>query len=85
VRAHPLLLHLPSPVKLQCTLHAAEWALGRLTNPASSLVKICTLWLLTMCVCGGEVQGGTRTFKEDQAFFDVVGIETILTPPPPFR
>jgi hypothetical protein len=40
VHAHPLSLHLPSPVKLQCTLQLS----GRYTNPVSSLVKICTLW-----------------------------------------
>ncbi len=38
VHAHPLSLHLPSPVKLQSTLQ-----LGRYTDPVSSLVKICTL------------------------------------------
>ncbi len=35
VHAHPLLLHLPSPVKLQCTLQLV----GRHTNPVSSLGK----------------------------------------------
>ncbi len=39
VHAHPLSLHLPSPVKLQCTLQLS----GRI-HPVSSLVKICTLW-----------------------------------------
>jgi hypothetical protein len=29
------------------------------------------------------MQGGTRTFEEDQAFFDVVRIGTILPPSPP--
>ena len=43
VLAHPLSLHLPSPVKFQCTLQlSGHW--GRYTNPVSSLVKICTLW-----------------------------------------
>ena len=39
VHAHPLSLHLPSPVKLKCTLQ-----LSGQTHYVSSLVKICTLW-----------------------------------------
>ena len=39
VHAHPLSLHLPSPVKLSLR---SSWV-GRYTNPVSSLVKICTL------------------------------------------
>ncbi len=42
MHAHPLSLHLPSPVKLQCTLQLS--GVDRYTNPVSSLVKICTLW-----------------------------------------
>ncbi len=37
VHAHPLSLHLPSPVKLQCSVRSS-WV-GRHTNPVSSLGK----------------------------------------------
>ncbi len=40
VHAHLFLLHLPSPVKLQCTLQLS----GQIHWPVSSLVKIWTLW-----------------------------------------
>ncbi len=39
VHAHPLSLHLPSPVKFSVL---SSWV-GRYTNPVLSLVKICTL------------------------------------------
>ncbi len=40
MHAHPLLLHLPSPVS--CSVRSS-WV-GRYTDPVSSLVKIGTLW-----------------------------------------
>ncbi len=42
VHAHPLSLHLPSPVKLQCTLQLSRQTWGRRISHVSSLVKICT-------------------------------------------
>ncbi len=40
VHAHPLLLHLLSPVKLQCTLQLS----GQIHWPCFISCKICTLW-----------------------------------------
>jgi hypothetical protein len=40
VHAHPLSLHLPSPVKLQCTLQLS----GQTHHPCFISRKICTLW-----------------------------------------
>ncbi len=41
VHAHPLSLHLPSPVKLQCTLQLS----GQIHWPCFISTNICTLWL----------------------------------------
>jgi hypothetical protein len=41
VHAHPLSLHLPSPVKLQCTLQLS----GQKHLPCFISRKICTLWV----------------------------------------
>ncbi len=41
VHAHPLSLHLPSPVKLQCTLQLS----GQTHLPCFISRKICTLWV----------------------------------------
>ena len=38
---HRLSLHLPSQVKLQCTIPLS----GQIHYPVSSLVKVCTLWV----------------------------------------
>ncbi len=46
VHANPLSLHLPSPVKLQCT--RSSWV-DRFTDPVSSIVKKCTLWRVATC------------------------------------
>ncbi len=40
VHAHPLSLHLPSPVKLQCTLQLS----GQIHWPCFISTNICTLW-----------------------------------------
>jgi hypothetical protein len=40
VHAHPLLSHLPSPVKLQCTLQLS----GQIFWPCFISTNICTLW-----------------------------------------
>jgi hypothetical protein len=40
VHAHPLLLHLPSSVKLQCTLQLS----GQIHWPCFNSTNICTLW-----------------------------------------
>ncbi len=43
----PFHLHLPSPVKLQCTMLQLSGQIHY--NPVSSLVKICTLWSALHC------------------------------------
>jgi hypothetical protein len=43
VHAHPLSLHLPSPVKLQCTLQLS----GQIHWPCFISTNICTLWYYT--------------------------------------
>ena len=68
VLAHPISLHLPSPVR--CSVRSI-WV-GRYTNPVASLVKICTLWKKspsapppppTPC-CGGEGgEGNNYAFR----------------------
>ncbi len=43
VHAHPLSLHLPSPLKLQCTLHLS----GQIHWPCFISINMCTLWYST--------------------------------------
>ncbi len=54
VHAHPLSLHLPSPVKLQCTLQLS----GQIHWPCFISTNICTL-------CFRQYVGGERGFLND--------------------
>jgi hypothetical protein len=73
VHAHPLSLHLPSPVKLQCTLKLSGQTLFHLYPYMYSVVSMCTPRLC----CGGRTHspggeggGGSIVLKtQDTALY----------------
>jgi hypothetical protein len=71
VHAHPLSLHLPLPVKLQCTLHLS----GQIHWPCFISTNICTLW---PALSAGAYTVGEYTGK-DLRFF----LSSYSAPPSP--
>ncbi len=73
VHAHPLSLHLPSPVKLQCTLQLS----GQIHWPCFISTNICTLWLWPT---PGNIESPRRwTLYQSLAFVNHLVVASSLT------